>query len=60
VSTVHDINDQSPRGAPPPPPPHPDDTVLLAPAVASMDMFRDYRHRGEVFVAAVHALEELS
>jgi UDP-N-acetylmuramoylalanine--D-glutamate ligase len=29
------------------------DTVLLAPAAASMDMFRDYGHRGEVFAAAV-------
>jgi UDP-N-acetylmuramoylalanine--D-glutamate ligase len=29
------------------------DTVLLAPAAASMDMFRDYGHRGDVFVAAV-------
>ena len=29
------------------------DTVLLAPAAASMDMFRDYGHRGDEFVAAV-------
>lgn len=29
------------------------DVVLLAPAAASMDMFRDYGHRGDVFVAAV-------
>lgn len=33
-----------------------DDAVLLSPACASFDMFRDYRHRGEVFAAAVRAL----
>jgi UDP-N-acetylmuramoylalanine--D-glutamate ligase len=31
----------------------PGDTVLLAPAAASMDMFRDYAHRGDAFAAAV-------
>jgi UDP-N-acetylmuramoylalanine--D-glutamate ligase len=34
----------------------PGDAVLLSPACASFDMFRDYRHRGEAFAAAVHAL----
>jgi UDP-N-acetylmuramoylalanine--D-glutamate ligase len=34
----------------------PGDAVLLSPACASFDMFRDYRHRGEVFAAAVAAL----
>ncbi|HEY8374719.1 MAG TPA: UDP-N-acetylmuramoyl-L-alanine--D-glutamate ligase [Pseudonocardiaceae bacterium] len=32
------------------------DVVLLAPAAASMDMFRDYGHRGRVFGEAVRAL----
>jgi UDP-N-acetylmuramoylalanine--D-glutamate ligase len=30
--------------------------VLLSPACASFDMFRDYRHRGEVFAAMVKGL----
>ena len=30
--------------------------VLLSPACASFDMFRDYKHRGDVFAAAVRAL----
>jgi UDP-N-acetylmuramoylalanine--D-glutamate ligase len=34
------------------------DTVLLAPACASFDMFENYGHRGEVFRAAVNALKE--
>ncbi len=32
-------------------------TVLLSPACASFDMFRDYGHRGAVFAEAVRALE---
>ncbi len=32
------------------------DAVLLSPACASLDMFRNYAHRAEVFVAAVHAV----
>jgi UDP-N-acetylmuramoylalanine--D-glutamate ligase len=32
------------------------DCVLLSPACASLDMFRDYAHRAEVFIEAVRAL----
>lgn len=32
------------------------DVVLLSPACASLDMFRDYRHRGDVFTSIVKAL----
>jgi UDP-N-acetylmuramoylalanine--D-glutamate ligase len=34
----------------------PGDAVILSPACASFDMFRDYRHRAEVFVDAVREL----
>jgi UDP-N-acetylmuramoylalanine--D-glutamate ligase len=33
--------------------------VLLSPACASLDMFRDYADRGDAFAAAVRALEQL-
>jgi UDP-N-acetylmuramoylalanine--D-glutamate ligase len=36
----------------------PGDAVLLSPACASMDMFRNYAHRADVFVSAVNQLVE--
>ncbi|MFP5380926.1 MAG: UDP-N-acetylmuramoyl-L-alanine--D-glutamate ligase [Gammaproteobacteria bacterium] len=38
----------------------PGDAVLLSPACASFDMFRNYTHRAEVFVAAVRQLADVS
>ena len=35
----------------------PGETVLLSPACASLDMFRDYAHRGDVFASAVRSLQ---
>jgi UDP-N-acetylmuramoylalanine--D-glutamate ligase len=37
---------------------NPGDAVLLSPACASFDMFRDYAHRAEVFREAVEALAD--
>ena len=36
----------------------PGDAVIMAPACSSIDMFRDYEQRGEVFRQAVQALRE--
>jgi len=36
----------------------PGDAVLLSPACASLDMFRDYAHRAQVFADAMHVLAE--
>ena len=38
----------------------PGDVVLLSPACSSFDLFRDYRHRGEVFRQAVEQLARTS
>jgi UDP-N-acetylmuramoylalanine--D-glutamate ligase len=51
VATLEDAVDAAMRAA------LPGDAVLLSPACASFDMFRDYGHRGDVFAAAVRRLE---
>jgi UDP-N-acetylmuramoylalanine--D-glutamate ligase len=35
----------------------PGDAVVLSPACASYDWFKNYGERGDVFAACVHALE---
>jgi len=52
ASTLEDAVQQCQRLA------HAGDAVLLSPACASMDMFRNYGQRAEVFVQAVQALVE--
>ena len=37
---------------------HAGDAVLMSPACASFDMFRDYEHRAEVFCETVRALAD--
>ena len=34
----------------------PGDAVLMSPACASFDMFRNYAHRAEVFIGEVQAI----
>ena len=49
--TMEDAVERSRRQA------RPGDVVLLSPACASFDWFRNYEHRGEVFKAIIHSLE---
>lgn len=49
VQAVHVANQQA----------RPGDAVLLSPACASFDMFRNYAHRAQVFIEAVRALPEI-
>src|SRR5690606_28143999 len=58
VCTVHRAGDMSGAVRAAAAAASPGDTVLLSPACASQDMFRDYKHRGEAFAAAVEELPE--
>lgn len=51
ASDMNDAVTKSARSA------HTGDTVLLSPACASLDMFRDYAHRGTAFATAVKELQ---
>ena len=52
MTSMHDIVATAQRIA------QPGDTVIMSPACASFDMFKNYKDRGEQFVAAVTALEK--
>ncbi|MFM9913638.1 MAG: UDP-N-acetylmuramoyl-L-alanine--D-glutamate ligase [Methylophilaceae bacterium] len=52
VSTIEEAVQQSYQAA------QTGDAVLLSPACASFDMFRNYQHRAESFIAAVRELEQ--
>jgi UDP-N-acetylmuramoylalanine--D-glutamate ligase len=52
-SLLEAVNDAARNAAP-------GDVVLLSPACSSFDLFRDYRHRGEVFRQAVEQLQRTS
>jgi UDP-N-acetylmuramoylalanine--D-glutamate ligase len=54
VDSMKDAVDEAWRSA------KPGDVVLLSPACASFDMFRDYAHRGDVFKDAVKSIADVS